>query len=273
MRAGSGAFFHFFRQACLTALLLSCSSCAFFSQPPALPRHAAIETKATPLADARFAALVQNADIIYFPTELLGPGLSSEPAAKLMRALAENGNSFAIGWDLIAAEEQALLDQWANGEISTERLFTRLHLSGTEREREKDRALLVEAKKLQARFLALGSLGVARAEVEFAAQRIVGQFREHRDEKLLVFLDRRHLETTNGVPHFVAQKIKARQLVLDSHSDRSSRTQLLAWWGRDGDGLNGGRRDGRRRGSGGRDRLAGGFEIVDCPPGTSGDHL
>jgi hypothetical protein len=233
MRAGSGAFFYFCRRACLTAFLASCSSCAFFSQPPALPRHAEIESKATPLADARFAALIQNADIIYFPTELLGPGLLSEPAAKLMDAIVGSGSSFAIGWDFIAVEEQPLLDQWANGEISTERLFSRLHLSGTERGHEQNRALLVEAKKRRARFLALRSPGVARTEAEFAAQRIVGQFREHRDEKLLVFLGRQHLETTRGVPHFVAQKIKARQLVLDSHSDRSSRTQLLAWRGRD----------------------------------------
>jgi hypothetical protein len=183
MRAGSGTFVCFFRQACLAAILLSCSSCAFFSRPPALPRHAEIETKATPLADARFTALVQNADIIYFPTELLGPGLSSGPAAKLMDALEGSGNPFAIGWDFIAAEEQALVDQWAKGEISTERLFLRLHLSGTEREREGDRALLVEAKKWRARSLALRSPGVARAEVEFAAQCIVEQFREHRDEK------------------------------------------------------------------------------------------
>ena len=274
MRVGSGAFLYFFRQACLTAFVASCSSCAFFPQPPVLPKHVAIETKATPLADARLAALVQNADIIYFPNELLGPGLSSpEPAAKLMDALAGSGNSFAIGWDFIPVEDQLLLDQWANGTISTEGLFSRLHLPGTERERERDRALLMEAKKGPVRFLALRSPVAALAEAEFAAQRIAGQFREHRDEKLLVFLGRRYLETTRGVPYFVAQKIKARQLVLDSHPDRLSRPQLLAWRGRDGDGLNGGRRDGRRRGSGGRDRLAGRFEIVDCPPGTTGDHL
>ena len=60
---------------------------------------------------------------------------------------------------------------------------------------------------------------------EFAADRIFGYFREHRDEKLLVFVDRRHLENNRGVPYFVAQKIKARQLVLDSQSNR---LQLLA---------------------------------------------
>lgn len=273
MRAGSGTFFYFFRRACLAAYLASCSNCAFYPRPPALPQHAAIETKATPLADARFAALVQNADIIYFPTELLGPGISSEPAAKLMDALESSGNSFAIGWDFIAAEEQPLLDQWANDQISTEGLFSRLHLSGTEREHEQDRALLVEGKKRRARFLGLRPPVLARAEVEFAAQRIVGQFREHRDEKLLVFLGRRHLETASGVPYFVSQKIKARQLVLDSPPDRASRTQLLAWRGWDGNGLDRGRRDGGRRGSGGRNRLLRGFEIVDCSPGTSGDHL
>ena len=268
MRAGSGALFYFFRQACLTALLACGSSCAFFSRPPALPRHAAIETKATPLADARFAALVQNADIIYFPTELLGPGLSSEPAAKLMDALEDSETSFAIGWDFIAAEEQPLLDQWANGEISTEALFSRLHLSATGHEREKYRALLVKAKKWRTRSLALGSSGVAPAEIEFAAQRIVGQFREHRNEKLLVFLGRRHLEATRGVPYFVAQKIKARQLVLDSQPERSSRPQLLAGRGRDGQ-----RRDGRGWSRSGRDGIAGSFEIVDRSPGTAGNQL
>ena len=268
MRAGSRAFFHFFQRACLTACLVSCSSCAFFSRPPALPQHAAIETKGTPLADAKFAALVQNADIIYFPTELLGPGISSEPAAKLMDALEGSGSSFAIGWDFIAVEEQPLLDHWSNGEISTEALFSRLHLSGTEREHEQDRALLVEAKKRRARSLALRSPGVAQADIEFAAQRIVGQFREHRDEKLLVFLGRRQLESTRGVPYFVSQKIKARQLVLDSPPDRSSRSQLLAWRARVGD-----RRNGGRRGSGGRGRLAGGFEIVDRAPWAAGDQL
>jgi hypothetical protein len=33
-----------------------------------------------------------------------------EPATKLGGALQRSGNSFAIGWDLICGEEQALLD-------------------------------------------------------------------------------------------------------------------------------------------------------------------
>jgi uncharacterized iron-regulated protein len=88
----------------------------------------------------------------------------------------------------------------------------------------------------------------ALLEEEFAAERIVGYFRDHRDEKVIVFVHRRHLQSARGVPYFVAQKIKARQLVLDAAPGRSSRSQLLA-----------GRRDG---GIGRR------FEIVDGSPGT-----
>ena len=137
------------------ALLASCASCAFFYRQPALPKHAAIESRETPQADEKFAALVQNADIIYFPTELPGPASRSEPATKLVDALQRSGNSFAIGWDLIGGEEQALLDQWAKRQLSTENLISRLHLSGTARERENCRALLGETKEWGVRFLAL----------------------------------------------------------------------------------------------------------------------
>jgi uncharacterized iron-regulated protein len=263
------------------ALLASYASCAFFYRQPALPKHAAIESRETPQADEKFAALVQNADIIYFPTELPGPASRSEPATKLVDALQRSGNAFAIGWDVIGGEEQALLDQWAKRQLSTENLIARLHLSGTARERENCRALLGATKDWGVRFLALRCpvdlLAAARSEAtldaparpelprgfnpppgdfqrfaerfsaagmnetglraaykaallaeEFAAERIVEDFREHRDEKLLVFVHRRHLESARGVPYFVAQKIKARQLVLDSQPHRSSRPQLLA---------------------------------------------
>src|SRR5436190_779651 len=271
MRFSSETLFYFFRQAVLLALIVASSGCSFFSGPPALPRPAAIETRAMPRADARFAALVENADIIYFPTELLGSEPLPGPASRLMEALKASGNSFAIGWDFIAVEEQTFLQQWANGEISTDGLLSRLDLPGTERGREKYRALLVEGKKWRARFLALRPPGASRDEVGFAADRIVGQFREHRDEKLLVFLGRRHLETTGGVPYFVAQKIKARQLVLDSRPDRASRSQLLAWGRRNWDG-DWGRGGCRGSGSGGRG-LLGRFEIVDASPRTGGDRF
>jgi uncharacterized iron-regulated protein len=282
VRVSSGRLVFLFPRACLAALLASCASCAFFYRQPALPKHAAIESRETPQADEKFAALVQNADIIYFSTGLPGPVSRSEPATKLVDALQRSGNSFAIGWDLIGGEEQALLDQWAQRQLSTENLISRLHLSGTAGERENCRALLSATKERDVRFLALRCpadlLATARSEAtlnslarpeiprgfhlppgdfqgfaerfstarginesglraayeaellaeEFAAERIVGHFREHRDEKLLIFVHRRHLESARGVPYFVAQKIKARQLVLDSQPRRSSPSQLLA---------------------------------------------
>lgn len=306
-RVGSGRLVFVFSRACLMALLASCASCAFFYRQPALPKHAAIESRETPQADEKFAALVQNADIIYFPTELLGPASRSEPATKLLDALQRSGNSFAIGLDLIGGEEQALLDQGAKRQLSTENLISRLHLSGTARERENCRALLRETKEWGLRFLALRCppdlLAAARSEAaldalkrpeiprgfhpppgdfrrfaerfsaargmnetglraayeaellaeEFAAERIVGHFREHRDEKLLVFVHRRHLESVRGVPYFVAQKIKARQLVLDSQPDRSSRSQLLALRGQWG--------------------VPWRLEIIDDSPGAGSDQL
>lgn len=278
----SGRLFFLFSRACLTALLASCASCAFFYGQPALPKDAAIESRETPRADKKFAALIQNADIIYLPIELSEPASRSEPATKLVDALRRSGNAFAIGWDLIGGDEQVLLDRWAKRQLSTENLISRLHLSGTAGEREECRALLGEAREGGGGVLALrcpaGLLAAARSEgaldapallgiprgfdpppgdfqrfaervlaagmnktglraaykaellaEEFAAERIVEHFRKHRDEKLLVFVQRRLLGGSRGVPYFVAQKIKARQLVLDAGPDRASRSQLLAW--------------------------------------------
>lgn len=266
-----------FLRTLLIALLASCPSCAFFYRQPALPKHAAIETRPTPQTDEKFAALVQNADIIYFPTELLGPASRTEAAMKLVDALQRNGDSFGIGLDLVEGGEQTLLDQWAKRELSTENLISHLHLFGTERERENCGAFLREAKGWGVHFLALRCpadlLAAAQSEAafvaeEFAAERIVKHFREHRDRKLLIFLHRRHLESTRGVPHFVAQKIRARQLVLDSQPDRSSRSQLLALRGQyDARGWCAarGRNDGRRS--------HGGLEIIDGSPRTARHQL
>lgn len=238
-----------------------------------MPKHAAIEARETPQTDEKFAALVQDADIIYFPIELLGAASRTEPATRLVDALQRHGSAFAIGLDLIGGEEQALLDQWAKREISTENLISQVHLFGTPRERENCRAFLGQAKDWGVRFLALRSptevLGAAQSAEEFAAERIIQHFRRHRDNKLFILIHRRHLESDRGVPYFVAQKIKARQLVLDSHTHHSSPSQLLALgcrydaggrydnWGRcHGWGWDDG------RGSDGR------LEIIDGAPGT-----
>lgn len=267
-RGGSSRLIVFFLRACSIALFASLASCAFFYRQPALPRHAAIEARETPQTDEKFAALVQDADIIYFPIELLGPASRTEPVTKLVDALQRNGSAFAIGLDVIGGEEQELLDQWAKRELSTENLISQIHLSGTPRERENCRAFLRQAKDWGVRFLALRCpadvLAAAPSEAsrdrpdyraalraeEFAAERIIEHFRKHRDKKLLVLIHRRHLENDRGVPYFVAQKIKARQLVLDSQPHRSSRSQLLAL--------------GRQRGR---------LEIVNGAPGAGRDEL
>jgi uncharacterized iron-regulated protein len=272
----------------LIALLAPCAGCAFFYRQPALPKHAAIEAMEVPRTDEKFAALVQDADIIYFPTELLGPPPATEPATKFVEALQRNGDSFAIGLDLIGGEEQSLLDQWAKRELSTETLTSRLHFFGTERERVNFRALVSEAKDWDTRFLALRCPAARMTEnglrsaqeaallmEEFAAERIARHFRAHRDRKLVVFLHRRYLGSTRGVPHFVAQKIRARQLVLDSETDSSSRSQLLAlrarhdarsrYDDRGWDDVWSGGYDGR----GSRWR----FDVINGSPGTALDQL
>jgi uncharacterized iron-regulated protein len=290
------------------ALFACCASCGLFYTQPALPRRAAIETRETPRGDEKFAALIEDADIIYLPTELPGPAPWSEPAAKLVGALQRSEHSFAIGWGLIGGEEQALLDQWTKHQLSTETLISRLHLSGTSSERENCRAFLGVTRESGARFLALGCPtnllaaprsgttpdAQARAEIprgfrpqpddfrrfaerslsrgltetqlraayeaallaeECAAERIIGYFRDHRDEKMLIFVHRQYLESARGVAYFVAQKIQARQLVLDAGPRRSSRSQLLAGRG-DGDW-------------GVRGRL----EVVDGSPGAGHDQF
>jgi hypothetical protein len=231
-----------FSRACSIALAGLCSSCAFFQSQPPLPKHAAIESRITPEAEEKFDVLVQNADIIYFPTELLESAWRSGPAWKLIEALSRQGNPFAIGSDLIAGDGQPLLDQWSRQQVATGKLLSELHLLGTARERENCRALLSETSKRAARFLALerpAELLPATApwptredtavlEEEFAADRIAEYFRAHEPEKVLVFVHRQHLGSDRGVPHLVAQKIKARQLVLDSRPHRTLRSQLVA---------------------------------------------
>lgn len=232
------ARFAFFPQAALALVLLLFGSCAFFTGQPALPRRAAIESKVAPQADDKYGPLVENADIIYLPSELVGLPQRSQPAWKLAEALHRHGRAFVVGWDAIDAEEQSLLDQWMKQ--PGDGPLTQLHLFGNAGERENCRAFLRESRKLGARFLALrktrdlrsvaGSVEEAAWQTEeFAAEKIAEHFRERRSEKLLVFFHRRHLGNTHGVPHLVAQKIKARQLVLDSREHPPGRARLLAF--------------------------------------------
>ncbi|MEN3369922.1 MAG: hypothetical protein V7609_2065 [Verrucomicrobiota bacterium] len=232
--------------------LIVCSSCAFFSRQPALPRNAAIDSG----DEDKFSLLVESADIIYFPSELVGLPRASEASWKLVEAL-QRRRRFALGWDLFAGDEQSILDQWSDRQLPAETI-ARLHLHGGPRESETYRVFLREASKRGAHFMALRSENETTSlREEFAAERVAGYFREHRGEKLLVFLHRRHLGNKRGVPFLVAQKIRARQLVLDSreHPPESSRLLAGGWsWLR-------------------QTRIVRRFQIVNSSPAAGSDQL
>ena len=62
----------------------------------------------------------------------------------------------------------------------------------------------------------------------FAAEKIVTYINAHPSGKVLIFLHRRNLGGTDSVPDFVAQKIGARQLILDvGHGANGERPLLL----------------------------------------------
>jgi hypothetical protein len=246
--------------------LLLLSSCSYFERQPPLPSHSAIESAAIPAADAKFTALVQNADIIYFPSESLGTSGRFEAAWKLVEALHRDGGSFAVGWDTIGGEEQRLLDRWAKGKVTAGEVVPQLPLQGSAREVEICRRFLREAAPLGVQFLALrlpsdrrvattesSDDAVLRSE-QYAAATIARYYLANRGEKILVFSHRVHLGRDHGVPFLVAQKARVRQLVLDSRPTPASGASLLA-----------GGFDGRRW------RAGGSLEIVNGAPLAGGD--
>ncbi|MDQ6624988.1 MAG: hypothetical protein M3Y69_02440 [Verrucomicrobiota bacterium] len=83
---------------------------------------------------------------------------------------------------------------------------------------------------------------------QFAAEQIVRFFQTRGIPKLLVFMQTSDLESSDGVPFYVAQKVNLRQVVLGANAPRSSRAKLLTGTGRS----NGGR----------------GFQVVDGTPVT-----
>jgi hypothetical protein len=212
------------------AALVVCGSCSFTSRQPPLPRQAAIEPRDAD--DAEYDALVQRADIIYYPSESVTLRTRAEAAWKLVEALQRSGGSFALGWDSISGEQQVVLDEWANrSATAASSAMPRLHLDAAPGEEEKRHAFLRAVGKRGARVLALGrpAANIAmQSSEEFAAARIADYFREHRGDKILVFLRRTQLDQAQGVPHFVAKSTKARQLVLNPRPASTPRGRLLA---------------------------------------------
>lgn len=258
--------------------VLGLSACAS-ERKPALPKHAAIDVAADADEAENYSALVDRADVFYFPVEHLADG-ARDSSVKLLTAM-QNVAECAVAWDLIDGDGQQLLDRWSQRQLSTEELIAQLHLGGTETERENCRAILRGSAAERVRHFALrcpdrilaklrraGELeatadvelpsgftiangdyesfaaqlprahGVAEHELrnlyrayvvseQFAAERIVMHLSDHPRSKVLVFVHRRYLDSTRGVPQFVAQKTKRRQVVLEP-KPASSRADLLA---------------------------------------------
>lgn len=176
------------------------SGCGYFVRQPPLPRRAAIEAAGS---EEKFAALIQDADIIYFPNESLALHSRAEAVWKLLDALRGRGSSFAVGSD------------W----------------SGNESER---RNFLEEATRGGAEILALND-GKWRAQNDpamsadqFVADSIASYVRRHGNDKVLVFLSWQRLGLGDGVPFLVAQKTPARQLILNPKKHSDSGARLLA---------------------------------------------
>ena len=154
------------------------SNCSFFHREPPLPRRAVVEATGS---EQKFASLIEEADIIYFPSEAAVFGSRSDATWKLLDALRRDGESFVLAWD------------W----------------NSNERER---RDYVSEAGKIGAHLIPLSDAG---ASDQFVAQKIASYFNEHRSEKVLVFVRRERLALGQGIPYFVAQQTKARQLILN----------------------------------------------------------
>jgi hypothetical protein len=220
----------------LFAALFCSGGCSFFSHQPPLPRQARVETGG---GDETFVKLVESADIIYFPVESFALLPRSGAAWKLLEALKRNGDSFAVGWDTAAGDERvrrALLIE--TGKSGAQVLSLHEPSEAAVAEMSVDVIPPPEdferfARRFSSRGLKEGALHTeyeaSLTRQKIAAEKIASYFKEHRGEKVLVFLRRDEVGSDYGVPYFVAQKTKARQLILNPRRQRESAGGLLAW--------------------------------------------
>ena len=217
----------------LFAGLFLVSSCSFFSRQPPLPRRAAIEPTGS---GEKFSALVEDADIIYFPSESVALGSRSEAAWKLLEALRRAGGSFAFGWDYVGRDEEhrnflaeagksgaEILSLRAPAQVAADEAFRGFEPPPGDFERFARRFPPRDFNEARLR----SAYETELLAQQFAAAKISSHFREHREEKILVFLRRDHLGRDRGVPYFVAQKTKARQLILNPQRHPESGPGLL----------------------------------------------
>lgn len=268
----------------LFALLLASgflAGCGSSGNRPPLPQHAAVSAFEQP-AQTNFAAIVEHADIIYFPSDFAAFGARAEPAALLLEALENSGHPLAIAWDLIDASQQDLLDQLQSASgAAREEIIARLELVGSGRTREHCRAVLRNLPEPAGKQIALrlpptliakiasgaplnaeeenflprdyrgpagglenfterlrtgagGDAGAARAyrvelvRQQFIAETIVRYLRgAPSGGRLLVFLASSDLRTDSGVPFYVGQKSRLRQLVLGPDAPVAASPRIL----------------------------------------------
>jgi hypothetical protein len=143
-----------------SALLGACAG-----KPP-LPKYASVDSAARGSSTENFAALVPDADVVYFPVESASHGGRSDPAARLLEALRQTGAPLAIAWDLVNSTQQPLLDQLQGAEASKrEELIAQLDLEGTGRAREFCRSVLRAPESAQVRHIALAAVPATVAKM------------------------------------------------------------------------------------------------------------
>jgi hypothetical protein len=199
-----------------------------------LPRRAAIEPTGS---EEKFAMLVRSADIIYFPSESVTLDSRSEAAWKLLDAVRSESPSFALGWDLVANDGDRRDFLAEAGKAGAEILALRGPAPAESDDSSRDfQTPPGDFERFSRRFASRDfSETRIRAAYEttilteqFVASKIVAHFRENRSGKILVFLRRDHLGRDYGVPFFVAQKTKARQLILNPQRHSPAGPGLLA---------------------------------------------
>jgi hypothetical protein len=247
----------------LLTVSLLLGGCGLFSSKPSLPKQAGT---ASPLNNAdKWTLAVQHADIIYFPVEAIGAEPFDQPPVKIVEALKNSGTPFSIAWQGIEHDRNAPSDpRWTytgrlrdrcrvilRQNIDARHLFVglpgairaKLQRGSVLDENERDsmpRGYRTPANGLEDFAEQLATVrGLQEPEIEnlyrahvlagqFAAEQIVTYLREHPGEKLLVFARRRELGGELGVPAFVAQKVKVRQINFELERSRKAQPRLVA---------------------------------------------
>ncbi len=207
---------------------------------------------------------VQSADIIYFPVEALSVA-SNQSAVKMVRALRNSGTAFSIGW--VGIEYGNGTDSESHWSYSG-RLRDHCKLVMREAMDVRQLFLGLPApirSKLQSGYVLDGDdkrmlprgyrmppgglddfaeqlaavRGLQERDIEnlyrthvateqFAAEKIVSFTRENKGGKLLVFARRQDLGGAFGLPAFVAQKVKVKQLTFDLDRSHAVRSRLVS---------------------------------------------